>query len=113
MPRKNDGNKTIVLTKRTVNKFGETAYSREGVRSTVYASKGMFIGESPDTITLECDQAKFTPPKPGIDPAVVAERAEKAQIRAQKAQARAAKAAEVAQKAIDNATRASEVSSSM
>jgi|TARA_R110000824_G_scaffold1386_6_gene7056 hypothetical protein len=113
MVQKIEGDSSIVLTKRTVNKNGDVAYSRDGVRSTVYANKGMFVGEPPDTITLECDVAKFMPVKPGIDPAIVAERAAKAQVRAEKAQAKAVKAAEVAQKAIDNATRASEISSSM
>jgi hypothetical protein len=113
MVQKIEGDTHIVLKRRNVNKNGESAYSRDGVRSTIYINKGMFIGEPPDTITLECESAKFTPVKPGVDPAIVAERAAKAQVRAEKAQAKAAKAAEVAQKAVDNATRAGEISSSM
>ena len=113
MPNKIEGDARIVLTKRNVYKNGDVAYSREGVRSTVYANQGLFVGESPDTITLECDSPKFMPVKPAVDPAIVAERAEKAQVRAEKAQARAAKAAEIAEKAIENAQKASEVSSTM
>ena len=108
-----DGEGRIVLTKRTVNKNGDIAYSRDGVRSTVYANKGMFAGDAPETITLESDGASFRTVNPGVDPAVVAERAEKAQIRAAKAAERAQKAQELAAKAQENAAKASEAAASM
>ena len=106
-----EGQKKIVLTRRTVNKNGDVAYSREGVRSTVYANKGMFVGNAPETISLECKSASFTAPKPGVDPAEVKAQAEKAQVRAQKAEARAQKAYEVAKKHKATAIKASKVSS--
>ena len=108
-----EGDCKVVLTLRSVNKFGEAAYSREGVRSTVYASKGMFVGDAPETITLESTGDIFTPVKPAIDPGVVKAQAAKAQVRAAKAQERAARAAELAKKAATNATKASAVAAEL
>tara|TARA_R110000824_G_scaffold53732_2_gene148493 strand:- start:6858 stop:7193 length:336 start_codon:yes stop_codon:yes gene_type:complete len=108
-----EGDNKIILTRRNVNKNGDTAYSREGVRSTVYANKGMFVGDAPETITLESTGHIFTPVKPGIDPEVVKAQAVKAQVRAAKAQERAARAAELAKKAATNATKASAVAAEL
>ena len=108
-----EGEYKIVLTRRTVNKNGDIAYSREGVRSTVYANKGMFVGDAPETITLESTGAIFTPIKPAVDPEEVKARAAKAQVRAAKAKERAAKAAELAEKANANATKASAVAAEL
>jgi len=102
-----EAEKRIVLTRRAVNKNGDIAYSREGVRSTVYANRGMFVGDAPETITLECRTLVFKSPRPGVDPAEVKDRANKAQIRAQKAEARRQKATDIANKAKITAVKAS------
>ena len=90
---------TVTLTKRGTDKSGNTAYSRPGVRASVYFNKQMFAGEPPAEIQLVAESlAEPGQPKPGVNTAE----------RAAKAQERAAKAAERAQKAADRANKLKE-----
>lgn len=94
----------ITLRKRNVEKSGNVAYAREGVRSSVYFNKLMFSPGAPlpDEITIEGPDGAFAEPgevKAGIGGGVITpERAAKIQQEAEKAALRAQKAAERAQK---------------
>lgn len=85
------------LTKRGTDKSGNTSYSREGVRASVYFNKNMFSGDAPSTIVIDAENlAEPGAVKPSANSA---EKAAKAQERAAKAQARAEKAKAAADKA--------------
>jgi hypothetical protein len=101
---------TITLSKRKINSAGDVAYSRAGVRSTVYINKNVFEDKIPNTITLTCDEAVFRPIRPSF---LDMKEAERIQRRAEKAQRRVVKAQEIAERAVANANEATNALASL
>ena len=101
---------TITLSKRKINSAGDVAYSRTGVRSTVYINKNIFEGQIPNSITITCDEAVFRPIRPSF---LDMKETERIQRRAEKAQRRAVKAQEIAERAQANANEATSALASL
>lgn len=97
------------LKLRKVDKNGAAIYALEGVRGSIYVSKGMLAGDAPPELDIPFDGFA----KPGEVKAVglrnpTPEQIEKVRIAAEKAAERAAKAQERADKAKARASKYTE-----
>lgn len=99
---------TVTLTKRGTDKAGNTAYSRPGVRSSVYFNKLMFKPgtEAPASIEIVVPDGVLAEPGDVRVGGVSPEKAAKAIALAKKAEENAAKAKARADKALARAAKA-------
>ena len=98
---------TVEFKKRNVEKSGNIAYARDGVRASIYFNKNIFAGGAqPESIVMTFPAGVLAEPGATVVRASSPEAQAKVKALAEKAQAAAAKAVARAEKALKRAAKA-------